>query len=470
MTAARVGRWLGLVLAFLAVLGAWAFRAWPLAIVGGALAVAVLVPMIGAPVAVRRSGGSVRAAVAVFAVLYAPRLVRRLARVDELDRTPGVPALAPITVRSAWADAQGGWWARIQIVRDSDVPRWQDLRGEVGRALGGRLPMRGEDLRIEAAEPGWMLWRYFSRDPLAGVREAAPGSSLVVRVGRRETGGDVHLDFSEASHVAIQGMTRSGKSVFCYNLAASLARCPDARVWGVDPNSVFLSPLAVGEDAERFVLGNKPEEAADLLRRFVEHMDDRIALLASMGVDKFESFSEALPVDVLFLEEWPGLVRAAAQVDRKVKAEIERLVARLVSEGAKAGVRVVLIAQRLSAHTFDTDSRGQFGTRITFAVDNGEAVRMLHPSVDSEVSEMVSGFPPGRALLWQHRAESVMQGDLLDYQQYRSRVRGAHRAPLSRDGVRRDAKAPAGQPSAVPSRSTLEPGHGDTQDRTGRAS
>ena len=65
--------------------------------------------------------------------------------------------------------------------------------------------------------------------------------------------------------------------------------------------------------------------------------------------DKFDSFNENLPVDVLVLEEWPSLVRAAGNQDRALKKRLDSLVARIVSEGAKVGIRVVLIAQRMSA-------------------------------------------------------------------------------------------------------------------------
>jgi hypothetical protein len=40
-------------------------------------------------------------------------------------------------------------------------------------------------------------------------------------------------------------------------------------------------------------------------------------------------------------------------------------------------------------------------------VDNGDAVRMLHPTASPETIAAVVAFQPGEALLWQHRVESA---------------------------------------------------------------
>ena len=87
----------------------------------------------------------------------------------------------------------------------------------------------------------------------------------------------------------------------------------------------------------------------------------------------------------MVLEEYPGELKQlrdfdAAQ-DRKRGERLEptarAAVGRLVAEGAKAGVRVLLLAQRADAEFIDGASRSNFAARVSFRVDNADAVRML---------------------------------------------------------------------------------------------
>lgn len=426
--------WVPLLL--VALTGALNFVGWCVLIASFLVWSGEVVALVGAPLQVKRDGGTLRAALGIFLVLYAPRLVRRVARIDELDQTPGVPALGPIRVVRGWSDGQGGWWADVEVIRDSDIERWADHRGEVTRATGLRLPLRdGENLRIEAGDrSGIMRWQYFGNDVLAGIRESHPRGNTQVRIGRLEDGTDAEHDFRDATHVAIQGMTRSGKSALGYVIVSHLANSSEVRLWGVDPNRVFLAPVAeVADDASRFVLGTDPEAAVTLLDRFVEVMQERMEALDRLGLDKFdpEHFEQDNPLDVLILEEWPSLVRAAENQDRKLKKRLDAQVARIVSEGAKAGIRVVLIGQRLSAEILAGDVRGQFGVRVTLAVDNRDAVAMLHPGATPELVEQIKQFPPGRCIFWHHRRQQIAQVDLLTYSAYRTAVDPA-RTPLPR--------------------------------------
>ena len=165
-----------------------------------------------------------------------------------------------------------------------------------------------------------------------------------------------------------------------------------------------------------------------LLDRMCQVMDERAHLLTDVGIAAHETFDVDFPVRVCVLEEYAGLLRQAAAYDDGLKPaertapKIRQRVGRLVSEGAKSGMRVVLITQRMDASTVDGDSRGQFGTRITMGVDNADAVRMLHPLAGPEIVEAVTKFPAGRCLFWQHRVEKFVQADFTPYQEYRRRL------------------------------------------------
>lgn len=260
-------------------------------------------------------------------------------------------------------------------------------------------------------------------DVLAGTRSVvAQDLGLRARIARAETGGDVYLDFADATHTIVQGSTRSGKSVLMYAVLAQIARSPHAEIWGCDPNRVLLAPLAnTLEDEERnrrFVVGNNPQQALEMLERVTALMDARIESLVPRRLEKIAEFTPEEPVIIVVLEEYAGLMAQALIEDKKVHAEIKKLVGRLFAEGAKAGVRMVMILQRAEASIIDGATRANAMQRITLGVDNGDSVRMLHEGLDSETAEAITHFKNGRFIINQHRENRVGQADFLEYTDY----------------------------------------------------
>lgn len=269
------------------------------------------------------------------------------------------------------------------------------------------------------------------KDPLEGLREVQLGEpTLAPVVGRKEDGTDLVLDYTDATHTAIQGMTRSGKSVFCYTSLSQVVGHPAVEVWGIDPNAVLLAPIAEATEPTRFALGVRDlSESLAVLLALVEEMDERIAQLRESGLDKMENFTAETPLILVILEEYPGLIRASETADRDLKPaerrtpKIKALVGRLVSESAKVGMRVTLITQRADAEILDGATRAQMGQRFTFGVDNPDAVRMLHPAATPETAERVQSFSNGRCLAYQHRAEATAQIDFISYEGFKTAVK-----------------------------------------------
>lgn len=270
-------------------------------------------------------------------------------------------------------------------------------------------------------------------NPLAGVRRTATPSGVktAIVIGRCDDGTDAVIDLADASHIAVQGTTGTGKSYLMYCLLSQIGvKNPGVQIVGIDPNSVLLGPLAEASGREQdFVLGANAPAAIELLDRTCAILDQRITDLHREGIDKLERFTEDRPLLVVVLEEYGGALRIAAAYDEtvplneRIAGRIKSRVARLVTEGAKAGIRVVLITQRMDASTVDGDSRGQFGTRLTFGVDNGDAVQMLHPSASPEtIRAVIDEFEVGEALIWRHRREKRMKADLTEYDAYRARL------------------------------------------------
>lgn len=257
-------------------------------------------------------------------------------------------------------------------------------------------------IRVEPAGRGFAWIRLLHEDPLGDVMDAvAPITSAFspVILGRKEDGAHVAVDLVSAAHLIIQGATGSGKSVFAYSLLGQLVDAKDVVVTGSDPTGLLLAPWMDRSTAGIPALGTRNAQAhVQLLERVVAEMDRRITAMP-MGRDAVE-LGPTCPLLVVVLEEYPGLLRLLDAIDPKGFAKTARAcVARLLSEARKAGIRLVIMAQRADATIIGGYERGQASHKISFRVDNSDAVRMLHPHAPADVIADHATAVPGVALL-----------------------------------------------------------------------
>lgn len=249
-------------------------------------------------------------------------------------------------------------------------------------------------------------------------------------VGRRKLGGDLAIDFADPTHIVGNGQSRSGKTVFAYNALAQVASLDHAVVGGLDPTGILLGPWAGHPCGEWRACGGIDLEAhVRALRLVVAEMDRRIEtyLGRATRLDKLDVFSTDLPLILVVLEEYPGELKQLrdcdAVQDRKrggrLEPAVRAAVGRLVAEGAKAGIRVVLLCQRADAEFIDGATRSNFGARISFRVDNADAVRMLFETATPEQVEELTNLPQG---LGAYSAPGTplefFKGDYLTYASY----------------------------------------------------
>ena len=282
--------------------------------------------------------------------------------------------------------------------------------------------------------PSTVELRLVMREVLVGTRTSAPlpATDGSVVLGRTEDGTDVCASVFQPWHMAVQGATRSGKSALCYGLLGAYASRADVLVCGLDPSGILLGPFTQGRGKGWIATGTADLPThADAVAGVVAEMDRRISLLAACGLDKLTDFGPDLPVLLVVLEEYPGLLAAARTDDdaygrtpgSKVAPSIERAVGRLTKEGAKVGVVLLVLAQRMSAKAVDTDDRSNYGLRVTLRVDNGDAVTMLHDGLDRSLIEEVRQFPPGMGLIEAPgRPVARWRADYTAYPDYLSRV------------------------------------------------
>lgn len=294
-------------------------------------------------------------------------------------------------------------------------------------ALASRLaPALGAArLVVEPLGLRWARLHLLADDPLADV-VTLPATVPDGLIGYGEDGWPLCDPIAKRPHVVCQGATRSGKSVWTYSQLSAAAADPAVLVAGCDPTSLLFRPFTGSRHAPWQVSGLSDDLAAHvaLLRRLCALMDERLAAMPD-DCDVLP-LSPAAPAMFVVLEELAGLYRAAELAGKDTGKTVRALVGRLLAEGHKVGLRLLLIVQRADASLIDGMARAQCATRVTFAVSDPEAVRMLHPAV-VDVADVLAAAPgvglftaPGTPLA-RFRSPLMAGG----YAEYVARVRAA---------------------------------------------
>lgn len=260
-------------------------------------------------------------------------------------------------------------------------------------------------VRMTALTPPLLRFELLEKDPLGTTVASLPAtlfsSADLLLLGVDDADTRYRIAPAAMGHTVIQGQTGSGKSSFLYWLLAELCSAPDVLIAMSDPTGL-LARAFLGTIHEPWQVRGTGELDAhlDLLGSLVSEMDTRIATIPGHQ-DRIDP-GPSRPLITVILEEYTGLLRAAddGTANRRSArvAEIHRRVARLVSEGRKAALRVVLVANRADATLVGGFERGQSSLRLSFRVDSADAIGMLHPSGRPEADHHATA-PPGLALL-----------------------------------------------------------------------
>ena len=252
-----------------------------------------------------------------------------------------------------------------------------------------------------------------------------------VSIGHSLDRGPISIDLVSEAHCLITGQTRSGKSVFTYSLLSQLALMPHVRVVGVDFSGILLRPFAQRIPDPQVVNGGDDVPAAIRVLTWLKgEMDRRNDALSKSDLDKWSEFSPAFPLICCVLEEFPGTVARikAADAGKKPAERLlprwQALVASLMAEGAKAGIRLILIAQRPDAEVVGGAARENMPVRVAFKQSSSEAYRMLYPDIEPAEVERVKMQPPGVGMFESPRlSRRIFKGPYVDYSDYVRHVR-----------------------------------------------
>lgn len=249
-------------------------------------------------------------------------------------------------------------------------------------------------------------------DPFHTALDPVTTATRQLVLGLDEQGATIAHALAEPAHLLCQGQNGSGKSRFTYGLLSQCAHAPDVLVTGSDITGLLLgAPWDGTRHREHQAAGTADLAAhADQLEQLVAEMDRRLSAMPR-GVDKLDP-TPATPLLLVVLEEFPGLLRAAAALgkpergQRSVLDRIKGATLRLLSEGRKVAVRVLMLAQRAEADaTGGGYAREQFALVVSFRVPadslvmgHGDDARELGASHRTAAPGIAVVSAPGRPL------------------------------------------------------------------------
>ena len=248
-----------------------------------------------------------------------------------------------------------------------------------------------------------------------------------VRVGLTGHREPIDYDVATPSHIALAGATRSGKSALAYWLLGQLAAMPWVRIVGSDVSRLLLAPFA-GDPL--VALGQDNLDAhAEALEGVEKLMRDRLDRLVAERCDKIDEFTVACPLVVVVIEEFPSLLELAKTLDAstspkgRLEARLRSVFLRLVTQSAKCGIRVMVIAQRMDASILQGVARSNVETRFLLRSD-AAGIEMMIPDLDDRQRAFLARALPGVGYLGMPGAGRpiLFRGVAVSYRQYLDQV------------------------------------------------
>ena len=272
---------------------------------------------------------------------------------------------------------------RVVRVRPTPIGQrlWLRLRpGQSAEAILTRVPelraaVHSRDVRLarDEARSDRVTVDVVRRDPLS-VSEVVPwldrdkdALSLwdPVHWGVSELGTTVRLSLVERA-VLIGGNRGAGKSSGINVLVAHAAKSPDAELLLIDANRLQLAPW---RDRALCFADHRVDDAIDVVRRWRDEIDRRLALLESvpgvpLGLTRALSAEHGLPLWLLVIDElaYHTSVAGTGVQQREFSTVLRDGVAR----GRAAGCGVVVATQRPTHDLIPTSLRDLFDIRIAY--------------------------------------------------------------------------------------------------------
>ncbi|WP_280466543.1 FtsK/SpoIIIE domain-containing protein [Nocardia cyriacigeorgica] len=174
-----------------------------------------------------------------------------------------------------------------------------------------------------------------------------------------ETGEWITINLAAGGHGAIQGATRSGKSITINSLLAWASLMRDVRVVIIDPNTAAVAPW--WRTAHLVYDGTDPEEATAILDQVYDELAARKALFWQQRSDKITQFSPETPLYLIVVDEVAEFAK-----DKAFQEALKRVGAQV----AKFGGRLYPAGQKLDTDSISMGTRANLFDRICHRVES----------------------------------------------------------------------------------------------------
>jgi S-DNA-T family DNA segregation ATPase FtsK/SpoIIIE len=246
------------------------------------------------------------------------------------------------------------------------------------------------------------------------------------------------IDLPSFGHLLAAGSPRSGRSQLLRTIAGSIARhasTADVHLYGIDCGNGALLPLTRLPHCGAVVTRTQTERATRLIGRLADEVARRQDLLAAGGFGDCTEQRAAvdapgrLPHIVLLIDRWEGFSTSLGEI---ANGELTEQVHKLLSEGASAGVHLVI-----------TGDHRLVSGRMGSATDNKIAFRLADksdfPMIGVSTRKVPDDMPAGRAL----RAETGVETQVaLLAEDASGQGQAAALAAIAEAASRRDAQMP----------------------------
>lgn len=224
---------------------------------------------------------------------------------------------------------------------------------------------------------------------------------LQLAIGRDMRGEPLIRDLKAAPHLLVAGATGSGKSVSLNCILLSLLRHgPETvRLAMIDLKRVELTTYAGLPHLVRPVATTR-REAVQLLAMVAKRIEVRYKLLESHGLRQWDELRAIMPGRaylVLVIDELADLLAD--------EPDTQALLVRIAQLGRAAGVHIVAAAQRADSRILTGVLKGQFPSRLAFALVSATDSRVC---LDVKGAESLLG--KGDGLLREPAGLSRIQG------------------------------------------------------------
>ena len=287
----------------------------------------------------------------------------------------------------------------LEIASGTRLNKVTALNAEIASALAKK------DVRIQAPIPGKStVGIEFANDEATPVSfyeimsseqmTKNPDKKLMVPLGKNIMGEIGVCEINKMPHLLIAGTTGSGKSVCVNGIICSIlmrARPDEVKLAMVDPKVVELS---VYNDIPHLMcpVVSDPKQAAVLLQKMVNEMENRYHKFADTGTKKIEAYNDyiekwnkkhpdeqkaKMPFIVVIIDELSDLMMVAAK-------EVEDSILRITQKARAAGIHLIVATQRPSTEVITGLIKANIPSRIAFAVGSGVDSRTILDKVGAE--------------------------------------------------------------------------------------